>query len=87
MNNLKQRLAKANGMNSMLCFRAKDEINRLETKLHRIEDLLMLIWEADPEFLELQFQDQPEVLKTLDIQISKIGGRQLKRKRWNFEDN
>ena len=30
MNNIKQRLAKANGMNSMLCFRAKDEIERLE---------------------------------------------------------
>ena len=87
MDNIKRRLAKANGMNSMLCFRAKDEINRLETKLHRIEDLLMLMWEADPEFLQLQFQEQPEIMKELDDQIAQIGARQLKRKRWNFEES
>lgn len=35
MRNLKQRLAQANGMNSILCFNAKDRIVSLENALRK----------------------------------------------------
>lgn len=47
MNNIKQRLAKANGMNSMLCFRAKDRIDQLEKELQETRYALLSIIDPD----------------------------------------
>lgn len=46
MKNLKTRLAQANGMNSRLCFAAKDEINRLEKLLDEAQMYVSIDYDA-----------------------------------------
>jgi hypothetical protein len=76
MNNIKQRLAKANGMNSLLCFRAKDHIDYLE-KIIRVCHAAAL---PDPQ------DERPLDTAALKLTILTETSKVVK-ERWNYENS
>jgi len=76
MNNIKQRLAKANGMNSMLCFRAKDHIEYLEKIIRRCHEIV-LPDPSDKKNVRVEW-----ITKNILSETNKVV-----KDRWNYEES